>query len=141
MIRISLGVIAGFFAWALAWFACEKGLAAVWPPFAAHQSAFEAALTEGGPFTADSMMLLPHIAFGSVVSALSGFLAAWIAGENKRAPLVLGLLLTAFGLLKAVMSWQYVPLWYHVVFTALLLPLTIIGGKLRTIRQPGERGA
>jgi hypothetical protein len=34
------------------------------------------------------------------------------------------------GLLKAVMSWQYVPLWYHVIFTALLLPLAIVGGKL-----------
>ncbi len=49
---------------------------------------------------------------------------------NKRAPLVLGFLLLAFGLLKAVMSWPYVPIWYHVIFTALLIPMTIMGGKL-----------
>jgi hypothetical protein len=30
------------------------------------------------------------------------------------------------------MSWPYVPLWYHVVFTALLVPMTILGGRLKT---------
>jgi hypothetical protein len=63
---------------------------------------------------------------------MSGFLAALIAGENKRAPMVLGFLLLAFGLLKVVMSWAYVPLWYHVIFTAILIPMTIMGGKLKT---------
>jgi hypothetical protein len=61
---------------------------------------------------------------------MSGFLAALIAGENKRAPLVLGFLLAAFGILKVVLSWPYVPLWYHVIFTALLIPMTTMGGKL-----------
>jgi len=50
---------------------------------------------------------------------------------NTRAPLILGLLLLALGLLKAVMSWPYVPIWYHVIFTAILLPMAIIGGKLK----------
>lgn len=77
-------------------------------------------------------MLLTHIVLGSIVSVMSGFLAALIAGENKRAPLVLGSLLMAFGLLKAVMSWPYVPIWYHVIFTVLLIPMTIMGGKLKT---------
>jgi hypothetical protein len=55
-------------------------------------------------------MLLVHIVLGSIVSVMSGFLAALIAGENKRAPLILGFLLLAFGLLKVVMSWPYVPI-------------------------------
>jgi hypothetical protein len=63
---------------------------------------------------------------------MSGFLAALIAGGNQRAPLVLGFLLLAVGLLKAVMSWQYVPIWYHVIFTAILLPMAMMGGKLYT---------
>ena len=61
---------------------------------------------------------------------MSGFLAALIAGENTRTPLILGFLLLAMGLLKVVMSWPYVPIWYHVIFTALLIPMTIMGGKL-----------
>ena len=73
-----------------------------------------------------------HIVLGSIVSVMSGFLAALIAGENKRAPLVLGFLLLAVGLLKVVMSWPYVPIWYHVIFTAILLPMAIMGGKLIT---------
>lgn len=132
MVRIVLGVIAGFFAWAMVWFGSEKILSALWPTFGTHQRAFQAAIENGGQFTANTRMLLTHIVLGSIVSVLSGFLAALLAGGNQRAPLVLGLLLLAFGVLKAVMSWPYVPLWYHVIFTALLLPMAIVGGKLMT---------
>ena len=133
MLRMVLGVVAGFFSWAIVWFGSEKILSAISPGwFGAHQAAFQAAIEHGSPFTADSTILLIHIVLGSIVSVISGFLAALIAGENKRAPLVLGFLLLAFGLLKVVMSWPYVPIWYHVIFTAILLPMTIMGGKLKT---------
>lgn len=133
MVRIGLGVIAGFFAWMIVWFGSEKILSAIWPEgFGAHQRAFEAAIiAKDGQFTADTTMLLTHIVLGSIVSVMSGFLAALVAGENTRAPLVLGFVLLAFGLLKAVMSWPYAPIWYHVVFTALLIPMAIMGGKLK----------
>lgn len=132
MVRIVLGVIAGFFAWALAWFGSEKILSVIWPQFGAHQRAFQAAIENGGQFTADTGALLTHIVLGSIVSVMSGFLAALIAGGNQRAPLVLGFLLLALGIMKAVMSWPYVPIWYHVIFTAILLPMAILGGKLIT---------
>lgn len=137
MVRIVLGVIAGFFAWAIVWVGSEKILSAIWPAFGAHQLAFEAAVKNGGQFTADTTMLLTHIVIGSIVSVMSGVLAALIAGENKRAPLVLGFLLVAFGLLKVVLSWPYVPIWYHVIFTAILLPMAIMGGKLITTTEMG----
>ena len=131
MVRIVLGVIAGFFAWAIGWFGSEKTLSAIWPDgFGVHQRAFEVAIKNGGQFTADTTLLLMHIVIGSIVSVMSGYLAALIAGEHIRAPLVLGFLLLAFGILKMVLSWPYVPIWYHVIFTALLIPMTIIGGKL-----------
>ena len=141
MVRIVLGVIAGFFAWAIVWVGSEKILSAIWPEgYGAHQRAFEAAVKEGGEFTADTTMLLTHIVLGSIVSVLSGFLAALIAGENKRTPLVLGFLLVALGLLKVLLSWPYVPIWYHVIFTALLIPMTMVGGKLKTTILTGGRG-
>jgi hypothetical protein len=131
MVRIFLGVVAGFFSWMIVWVGSEKILSAIWPKgFGVHQRAFEAAITNGGPFTADTTMLRTHIVLGSIVSVMSGFLAALIAGENIYAPLVLGFLLLAMGLLKAVLSWKYVPIWYHVFFTAILIPMTIMGGKL-----------
>jgi len=130
MVRIVVGVMGGFFAWLIVWVGSEKVLSAIWPAFGVHQRAFEEAIKSGGQFTADTTMLLTHIVIGSIVSVLAGSLAALIAGENRRAPLVLGCLLLALGFLKAVMSWQYVPIWYHVIFTAILLPMAIVGGKL-----------
>ncbi|MBA2335837.1 MAG: hypothetical protein H0V90_13000 [Blastocatellia bacterium] len=133
MVRIVLGVIAGFFAWLIVWVGSEKILSAIWPEwYGAHQLAFQEAVENGGQFTADTTILLIHIVWGSIVSVMSGFLAALIAGENKRTPLILGFLLMAFGLLKVVLSWAYVPIWYHVIFTAILIPMTIMGGKLKT---------
>jgi uncharacterized membrane protein (DUF485 family) len=132
MVRIVLGVIAGFISWVIVWFGSEKILSAIWPAFGAHQLAFEAAIKNGGQFTADTTMLLTHIVLGSIVSVMSGFLAALIAGGNTRAPLVLGFLLVALGFLKLVMSWRYVPIWYDVAFTAVLFPMAILGGKLIT---------
>ncbi len=133
MLRIVLGVIGGFVAWVIAWFGSEKILSVVWPEgFGRHQAAFQEAITNGGQYTADTTMLLTHVVLGSIVSVMAGYLAALIAGENTRAPLVLGFLLLALGVLKAVMSWPYVPIWYHVIFTLLLIPMTILGGKLYT---------
>ena len=132
MLRIVLGVIAGFIAWLIVWVASEKIISAVWPAFGVHQKAFEEAIKNGGPFTADNGALLIHIVLGSIVSLAVGSLAALIAGENSRAPLIVGILLLAMGIFKAVMSWQYVPIWYHIIFTAILLPMAILGGRLIT---------
>ena len=132
MLRIILGVITGFIAWIILWVGVEKILSAIWPAFGVHQKAFEDVLKNGGSFTAETGPLLTHIVIGSVVSVMAGSLAALAAGENSRAPLIVGCLLLALGIAKAVMSWQYVPIWYHVVFTAILLPMAIIGGRLIT---------
>jgi hypothetical protein len=132
MMRIVLGVIAGFVAWTIMWVGSEKILSAIFPEgYGVHQSAFQDAVKNGGDFTVDTTLLLVHIVQGVIVSVMSGFLAALFSGENKLAPLVLGFLLVAFGLLIVVLSWPYVPVWYHVIFTSLLLPLTILGGKLK----------
>jgi hypothetical protein len=130
MLRTILGVAGGFFAWLTVWVVSEKITSALWPAFGVHQEAFQAAITDGGDFTAEGAMLVTHIVLGSIVSVISGFLAALIAGGNSRAPLIMGFLLLAMGLLKAVMSWSYVPIWYHILFTALLLPMALLGGKL-----------
>jgi hypothetical protein len=130
MLRIVLGVVGAFIGWLILWVGIEKILSAVWPAFGVHQKAFEEAVKNGGQFTGETGPLLTHIVMGSIISVIAGALAALAAGENSRAPLFVGILLLLMGVMKAVMSWQYVPLWYHVVFTAMLLPLAIGGGKL-----------
>ena len=64
------------------WFGSEKILSAIWPAVRRSSKAFEEAVKNGGQFTADTTMLLTHIVLGSIVSVMSGFLAALIAGEN-----------------------------------------------------------
>ncbi|HUR99359.1 MAG TPA: hypothetical protein VMZ26_14940 [Pyrinomonadaceae bacterium] len=130
MLRIVLGTIAGFIAWMILWIGIEKIISAVWPAFGSHQRAFEEAIKNGGQFTADTSALLTHIVLGSIASLIAGALAAFVAGENTRAPLFAGILLLAMGVMKAIMSWQYVPIWYHVIFTTILLPLAVVGGRL-----------
>jgi TRAP-type C4-dicarboxylate transport system permease small subunit len=53
-----------------------------------------------------------------------------IAKEDKLTNLILGILLLAFGILVQVVAWNYMPIWYHLIFLALLIPMTMIGGKL-----------
>src|SRR6266404_3559182 len=106
MLRIVLGVIAGFIAWVIVWVGVEKIISAIWPAFGVHQKAFEEAIKNGASFTADTAMLLTQIVVGSILAVMSGSLAALIAGENARAPLFVGILLLAMGILKAVMSWS-----------------------------------
>lgn len=133
MARTALGVIVGFFAWIIMWFATERVLSAAMPDwYGAPQLAFQNAVENGGEFTAETRLLISHILIGSIVSILSGFLAALVSGGNRRAPLILGVLLLALGLMKVVMSWPYVPIWYHALFTALLLPMVIVGGRLKS---------
>lgn len=133
MVRIVLGVFAGFFGWLIVWFGSEKILSVILPEaFGIPQRAFEEAIKNGGHFTADTTMLLTHIVLGAVASVMSGSLASLVAGENVRAPLIVGFLLLTLGVLKAVVSWPYVPTWYHIAFTAILLPMAVAGGKLIT---------
>lgn len=136
MVRIILGGIAGFVSWLIVWIGTEKILSAVWPAFGVNQKAFQEAIMNRGAdsigFTADTTMLCVQLVQCTIVSLLAGALAALIAGKDTYAPLIAGFLLLAMGIAKAVMSWQYVPIWYHVIFTALLLPMAIVGGKLLT---------
>lgn len=132
MLRIILGVTAGFFAWIIVWVGSEKILSAIWPKwFGVQQRAFQAAIENGGPFAPDTSFLLTQIVCAAIITVMSGFLAALIAGETQRTPLILGILLLAMGLLKAIMSWRYVPIWYHIIFTGILLLMAIAGGKLK----------
>jgi hypothetical protein len=132
MLRIVFSVIAGFIAWLIMWIGGEMILSALWPEgFGVHQRAFQEAIEKGGPFTAVRTLLVVHLVLVPVVSTVAGFLAAVIAGENKWAPMVLGFLLLAMGFAKMVMTWSFVPIWYHVLFTGSLVLMPIVGGKLK----------
>lgn len=131
-----VGVVTGFVAWLIVWLGSEMVLSAIWPEwFGAHQQAFQAAITNGAPFTPDTSILIIHIISGALIAAVSGLIAARLAGDHVRAPLVMGLVLLTLGLMKAMMSWPLVPIWYHVVFAALLPVMAIAGGRYGGVRR------
>jgi hypothetical protein len=113
----------------------RKILSAVLPDwYGAPQVAFQNAV-ENGPatpgFMVETHLLIMHIIIGAIIAVIAGYVAALISGESKRTPLIAGILLLALGLAKVAMAWPYVPIWSHIIFTLMLLPLAIAGGKLR----------
>jgi hypothetical protein len=132
MARIIAAAVVAFFAWSIIWVGSEKILSAIWPEwYGVHQVAFEKAVKDGGAFTPDTTILVMNIIRAAIVSAFSGYLAALIAGENRRSPLILGVMLVAFCLMIVAMSWNCVPLWYQVLLITPMIPMTIGGGKLK----------
>lgn len=138
MVRIILGVVVGFIVWSILWVGSDQVLINVssgW--YGAHHRAFETAMFNQTAFTPDTGVLILHIVRSIVISLIAGFLAAFVAGENRKAPFALGILLLLFGLMVQVMVWSYMPLWYHAAFLLLLVPITVIGGKLRSRATAG----
>ena len=133
MVRIIIAVIVGFLAWSIMWVGSEQVLSSVFPAWlGAHQIEFERAVVNKEAYTVDSGILIFNLFRGIIISIITGFLTAVIAGENRISTLILGVLLLAFGLYIVSVTWTMIPVWYHVLFSLMLIPMTILGGKLRS---------
>lgn len=132
MVRIILAVIAGFILWSLLWTGSDAVFSRVSPDwYGKHHAELEQAVNAGTAFMSDSLILLIALARSVVFSLVAGYVAALVAGENRRAPLGLGVLLLLFGIFIQSIFWNYAPLWYHLSFLLLLVPVTVLGGRLR----------
>jgi len=131
MIRIVLGVIAGFIAWSIIWVGSDQVLMMTLGWYRDHQMQFQKAMFNKEPFDPSTTILCMNIIRSITTSVICGFLTAIIAGENRRSPLILGIVLVLVGILVEIMAWNYLPVWYHLAFLVLLIPATIAGGKLK----------
>jgi hypothetical protein len=132
MLRVIFGVIAGFVAWSILWVGSDQVLMTLSPDwYGAHQEAFQKAMFNKSEFTPDNTILAMHLVRAAIITLMSGFLAAFIARGNPNAPLGLGILLLIAGIAVEAMAWSYLPIWYHLIFLALLLPMSILGGRLK----------
>lgn len=105
---------------------------------AAAAGAFPGALPSGAPVTATAP-LAGLVLYSVILSVAAGYTAAavgrgmrpvrWLAGVQ----LVLGIAIEAA-------AWSLTPVWYHLVFLLLLVPMTVWGGRLRA-PEAGARGA
>lgn len=132
MLRIILGIIAGFIVWSIVWVGMDAVLSAISPDwFGKNFIEFQNAVNLNQPFT-PPVSVSVYLIFQSVLcSMLAGFTAAAIARENRKSTLALGVLLLATGIFVEVYHWKYFPVWYHVLFLLLLIPATVLGGRLR----------
>jgi hypothetical protein len=74
------------------------------------------------------VLLLGSFAF----SVIAGYVAAAIKTTSSVVPIaVLGILLLASGIFAELQYWQLMPVWYHVVFLAALIPLCFVGARIR----------
>lgn len=132
MVRIILAIIVGFIVWSILWVGSDMILMSVLPDwYGKHHKELEAAVTNKTAFMSDSVILLIGLIRSMMFSIISGFLAALIAKENVKSTLGLGILLLAFGIFIQSVYWNYAPLWYHLSFLILLIPMTVLGGKLK----------
>ena len=131
MLRIILGVIVGFIVWSVLWVGGDAILSLISPGWWGKTSSeFRAAVENKTPYSLDSIVLILLLVKSVVISVISGFVTAIIARENSKSTLVLGILLVLFGIFIQSMHWNYMPLWYHIPFLLLLIPMTVMGGKL-----------
>jgi archaellum biogenesis protein FlaJ (TadC family) len=128
-----LGIIVGYIAWTFLWLGSDAVFSAISSDWAAKSVEFRAAVEKNIPYTPDSTILIVLLVKSVIVTIISGFAAALVAGENTKSTIILGVLLLISGIFVQIMHWNYMPLWYHIPFLLMLIPMTILGGKLRKI--------
>jgi len=119
-----LAVIAGFVLWSVLWLCFNVGL----HKFGLLPAALTQPMTDVSPLAA--------LLIGSVViSIISGYIAAAIAGApSAPAVAILGVLLLLTGIYFQSRVWQLMPIWYHLAFLVLLIPMCLAGARLREPR-------
>lgn len=119
-------VLAGAIAWAILWLGGT----------AAAQAAFPTIIQPDQPLT-HMGALLSYILYSVGLSILAGFTTAAAAGRSPMpAVWILCALQLTLGVIAEVSYWSLLPVWYHLVFLALIVPATAYGGQLQRQRQP-----
>ena len=123
--RFILAILAGATVWAILWNLGTFGAQAALPDI----------LRPEQPITHIGM-LLAFIGYSVALSVLAGFITAKVGGTTPM-PAVwsLSILQLSIGVMVEVSYWSLMPVWYHLVFLALIVPATVYGGRLKARRS------
>jgi hypothetical protein len=126
--RTIIAVAAGAAVWAVLWIGGTQFAAGALPNL----------LAAGQPVT-HTGALIGLIIYSLPLSVLAGYVTAAVAvGDRMRAVWILAILQLALGVFVEMSSWNLTPVWYHLVFLALIVPATVHGGALRVRRRPTQ---
>lgn len=131
MLRIILGAVAGFIVWSILWVGSDAVFMAIFSSYKEYMEGFNNALQTQQTFAINSTILFLTLIKSFICSVISGFITAIIAKEITKSTLILGILLLAFGIFIQSIYWNYLPLWYHILFLLMLIPMSILGGRLK----------
>ena len=131
MARMIFGVIAGFIVWSILWVGSDAVFGLISADWGKTSTEFREAVANKTPYALSATVLIALLVKSFIVSIISGFICALIARENAKSTVVLGVLLLLFGIFIQISHWDYMPLWYHMPFLILLIPMTVLGGKFR----------
>lgn len=124
-----MAVAAGAAVWAVLWLGGTRAAGAMFP----HTLIPEQPITATGA-------LLGLIAYSVVLSVLAGWVTARVKGAGPMPTVAaLAALQLGLGIVAEVSYWDLMPVWYHLVFLALVVPATLYGGTLRARRTSMPR--
>jgi uncharacterized membrane protein len=116
MLRIILGAIIGFVVWSILWVGSDAVFMAISPAYKDYMEGFQKAIETNRTFEVSSITLLLTLFKSFICSIVAGLITALVAAEN---------------IFIQSIYWNYIPLWYHIPFLLMLIPLSVFGGKLR----------
>ena len=132
MIRIILGIIVGFIVWSIIWVGSDFMLQSFSPTWwGAQKEAMQLAVVNGDAYRTDTTITIVDLFRSVIASIMAGFMTAVVAGENRRSPLILGMILLAVGIFVQWHLWNVYPVWFHPIFLILLIPATVLGAKMK----------
>jgi hypothetical protein len=132
-LRVAVGVAAGLLAWIVVATVGNLVLRAALKGYAEVEASMSFTLA----------MQLSRLVLGAVCSLAAGLVTAWVTkGGGAGAKVLAGVLLVVFLPIHYTL-WDKFPPWYHIVFLASLVVMTILGamGYSRYARGRGERVA
>ena len=117
MFKTILSIFTGFAVWTVLWLSTNAGLRAGFPDW-----------YNKAPGSAPSSAVV--LAATIICSLLAGFTTANIS-ETWRPVIILSVLQLLVGILVTVSYWNSAPLWYHLMFLLLIIPMHLLGARLK----------
>lgn len=118
--RAVLGVVVAWVLWSMLWVGMSASAQAAFPDLIDPSQRLE-----------HVGVLVGYVVWSAVISVLAGFVCARI-GERSAMKAVwsLAVIQLLIGTGVQASSWSLLPVWYHVAFLGLLIPMTVLGGVL-----------
>lgn len=122
MTRAAIAVAVGYFVWTALWLIGT----AIFFDAAGDAVATGVAYSSTGSLPGLLMLSL-------VCSLVTGWITAAVASTSaNRALLFVAAMLLGTGVVVQTGVWNLMPIWYHLIFLALLVPATFAGGRRRS---------